>query len=186
MRLSHFVAAAALLTVNFAAHADSFTQPLTIVNGDGSVQDSSGFYLVATNPFSQFNPSVGALTSVVASIQGTATAGADGDHLANLRYTYFNPKGGSTSGSTYSPGSFSFTSHLNDSSTDLSAFTGTGANPFRIEFTDPTTNVNATGTVTYNYTAAIPAAATPEPSGLALLGTGVLGVLGVARKRFAQ
>ena len=41
---------------------------------------------------------------------------------------------------------------------------------------------NGTASSTFSLT---PAAVTPEPSSFALLGTGILGVIGVARKRFA-
>ncbi len=48
------------------------------------------------------------------------------------------------------------------------------------------TNYFGIGTYTNNFSLDITPAATPEPSSLILLGTGLLGVAGVVRRRFAQ
>ena len=49
------------------------------------------------------------------------------------------------------------------------------------DFTSAVLNV----ALTYNYTPITPVANTPEPSSIALLGTGLLGVAGMLKRRFA-
>lgn len=60
---------------------------------------------------------------------------------------------------------------------------GTGTTALILDFNSPVTTMSTTGNIVYNYTPNT--AATPEPSSIALLGTGLLGFAGVLRKRFA-
>lgn len=68
----------------------------------------------------------------------------------------------------------------------MAPFVGSGAEGLSLVFDDSTADVIASGTLTYNYTpTAVPVAATPELSSIALLGTGLLGVAGIVKRRFA-
>ena len=69
---------------------------------------------------------------------------------------------------------------------DLGLFEGAGSEALFLDFSDsPAGTSTAAGTLTYNYTPTA-VAATPEPSSVALLGTGMLGLAGMMRKRYAS
>ena len=186
MRLYSFVAAAALLSASLAAHADTLSQSFAVPffeNNGNNYSSYKGSYP------SYFDPALGTLNSVSHLASGTVTIAG-------------SPFGGTsifidgTSANKSFADNYAFTK---DGTFNLSdAFTST--NPFvlssaqtpsasgsGIYFTGQfITSANVIGTVTYDYTpTAAPIAATPEPSSFALIGTGLLGAVGVMRKRFA-
>jgi hypothetical protein len=170
---------------SFTAHAATLTENFT-ANGATS-QNNSGGYGIDTTSFAAFDPSLGTLTGLTLSLSGTYTPSdsSDTSHLFNIAPgddtntdLSFN-----TSGSNFG---IETSYHFGAAGTisPIPYFVGLGSDFLILEFNDAGTTSATTGSITYTYTAA-PPAATPEPSSLMLLGTGVLGVAGSLRKRFA-
>ncbi len=181
MRFSHVVAAAALLSASLAAHADTITQTFT----GSATGDHVTMYEFEP---ATFNPALGTLNSITSAISGTFVTSADNNGFVNIEDTTFGTLvfhtvfSASTSG-----GSFAFTDTTTAPHSLFEAQNG-GGSGLGLEIEGSLlVSSSVTDVLTYNYTPAIvpPVAVTPEPSSLALLGTGILGVAGVMRKRFA-
>jgi hypothetical protein len=190
MRAGIVVAVVSLSLVSVAAYADS-TAPESFT-GNVSVTASS----TDTSAFAQFDTSLGTLDSVTVEFSGTLESE---DAIVNTVFSGLTANNEpsstilvtGTGGVPADPGATNTITADGTFSSDLSYFEGTGTTTLALEFLSKgvADTYGTTGTITYNYTPAVvtpPPAATPEPSSLALLGSGVLGLAGVVRRRMAR
>ena len=173
MRLSLF-AAVGILALPLAARADltgNTVHVLYAYPSSGAVFADFGDYAVGTIGAA---PGVALFEATPTQIILTATAApyTPPASFNGFEFTFLN-------------GDPDITGAVLDSSS-----TATGAVP---TFTSDSVDVNLQGlTITAGQTAVIdltfasPSSVTPEPSSIALLGTGLLGFAGVVRRRFAQ
>jgi hypothetical protein len=187
MRAGFVVGVVALSLCSAACYADTVVENFT-ANGNGNP------FNVTSSTFSQFDTSLGTLNSITVDVSGTAN---EVMVLNSFEFHGVVPGDDPNAVVGIIPGtgqigdvgsSFSFSANGTFSS-DLAYFEGTGTSTVVLVFGGTTlgnSTTNTSGTVTYNFTpvdVTPPAAAAPEPSSLALLGSGVLGLAGVLRRR---
>ena len=164
--------AASLFLLPLGANAQS-TQTITVTWPSTPLTDKN---FINSNPFADFNPSLGTLTTYSLTVSGSGTSTDDIFDIGPPELVFEAP--GSTDALVVHTASdffsFSASGSFNDSAT-LSAITGTGQSQFLLaDFSQPpgSTSVNFTNSyVTYTYTPV------PEPTSLCLFGIVAVGLL---------
>jgi hypothetical protein len=194
MRLRLAVIALALVCAGSALHATSITYDFTYkgigyddpsakANGSGSITFDVGANDKGT--ISAFN-----FTDIITSSAGSSTFTYDSATLsgkaiftgsgANLTLTNVQFLTPLVAGTNANFGKASFTASYSGVSDASTAGTQTSA-----DWLSDFTWINGGGSFTFSVAPPAPhLAATPEPSSLLLLGTGILGAFGAARRRF--
>jgi hypothetical protein len=179
-RLSLSVAGFVLAAAAFA-HADEMELFLLF---ESSTSTSGTSEIVNAGSVDLFNPSLGTLTSIDFFVFGDAIFNNSPAFFIGLGLDPDSPFPLSITGSASMGGLFHFSAiGTLSSSSYLNMFEGTGTTDLFLSFNSEVTSALGEGDVLYNYTPAAPPPV-PEPSSLALLGTGILAFAGAARHKF--
>ncbi|HTV08545.1 MAG TPA: PEP-CTERM sorting domain-containing protein [Candidatus Aquilonibacter sp.] len=170
-------------TATGRAYADTQTVDITF-NPNPTINIVGGGY-EDSEGFAQFNPALGTLESISFSVAWSQTYTTPSGGAV---YLAFSPVGYGEIVENDNPNSASFSiNSVPVPLSDFAAFTGTGDASLEVSDNGAGESLYvdfSSVSVTYTYTPSV--AATPEPSSLALLGTGALGVAATMRRRFLR
>jgi hypothetical protein len=176
----------------FAAVAAPTALHATPITGQFSITGSSVTDSGTTLTFQPDSVAVGAASTLSGSFTSLLTANEAGTNTSPINYASYTPNSASiVLGTGASAVTFNLASITDVTSGLFDSFTGTGIISTGVAGFDPTEadlffSTQGDGTVTFSATAVSEASpAVPEPSTLALFGTGILGIAGVARRRMA-
>jgi hypothetical protein len=171
MRLHSILATAALLSASLAAHADPVTYDLTLTPTSGVYGGTGSFTLAGapTNNVDYFTTN--GLEALSFTIDGQTFSLAN-ETPGNAANTLVEFQSGNIWDITFAE---TIGSGLNSLTLDTAG---------NYAFFYSNNGIEQESSGTFTDTPAPPNAVTPEPTGIALLGTGLLGLAGVVRRRF--